>query len=71
MRVYVTSSGSILYIFFKAYMVVSFSNHIEVKLMLVFILDFLLVVIVGLVLRFYRVAVSLPLVKSELISPCE
>ena len=51
-------------------MVVSFSNHIEVKLMLVFILDFLLV-IVGLVLRFYRVAISLPLVKSELISPCE
>ena len=52
-------------------MVVSFSNHIEVKLMLAFILDFLLVVIVGLVLRFYRVAVNLPLVKSELISPCE
>ena len=51
-------------------MVVSFSDHIEVKLMLVFILDFLLV-IVGLVLRFYRVAISLPLVKSELISPCE
>ena len=46
------------------------TRDIEVKLMLVFILDLFTCGVIWVSLRFYRVVVSLYLVKSELIFSC-